>query len=286
MRLWQHVRNPESFDMQFISSTSNEKIKRTALYSQKASARKEDGVFIAEGTKLVIESPGDLIREIFVSESCFDELKSGKGNLWEKFNELRSSLPEEAVIKVSDHVFEKISSQKSPQGMLAVVRTLSYKKEDITKGNPLILILEDIQDPGNVGTVFRTAEAAGVTGIILSEGCADPMSPKVVRSTMGAIFRMPFVITSDLPATVRTLEKDGIACYAARLDAASEYDKCDLTAPSALLIGNEGNGLSAEVTAAASKGIFIPMSGKTESLNAAVSASILSYEAARQRRNK
>ena len=82
------------------------------------------------------------------------------------------------------------------------------------------------------------------------------------------------------------LEKDGISCYAARLDAASEYDKCDLAAPSALLIGNEGNGLSAEVTAAASKGIFIPMSGKTESLNAAVSASILSYEAARQRRNK
>ncbi len=272
--------------MQFISSTSNEKIKRTALYSQKASARKEDGVFIAEGTKLVIESPGDMVREIFISESSLEELETKKDSLWEKFKALASSLPEDSVIKVSDHVFEKISSQKSPQGMLAVIKTLSYKKEDITKGNPLILVLEDIQDPGNVGTIFRTAEAAGVTGILLSEGCADPLSPKVVRSSMGAIFRMPFVIAPDLPKAVADLEKEGISCYAARLDAASEYDKCDLAAPTALLIGNEGNGLSAEVTASASKGIFIPMSGKTESLNAAVSASILSYEAARQRRNK
>ena len=272
--------------MQFISSTSNEKIKRTAQYSQKSSARKEDGVFIAEGTKLVIESPGDKVREIFISESCLEELESKKGDLWDKFKALAKTLPDDAIIKVSDHVFEKISSQKSPQGMLAVVETLSYKKEDITKDVPLILVLEDIQDPGNVGTIFRTAEAAGVTGILLSEACADPLSPKVVRSSMGAIFRMPFVIASDLPKAVEELEKDGIACYAARLDAASEYDKCDLTAPSALLIGNEGGGLSAEVTAAASKGIFIPMCGKTESLNAAVSASILSYEASRQRRNK
>ena len=272
--------------MQFISSTSNEKIKRTALYASKASARNKDGVFIAEGTKLVIESPGDKVREIFISESCLEELESKRGSLWEKFKALTSKLPEDAVIKVSDHVFEKISSQKTPQGMLAVIETLSYKKEDLKGENPLILVLEDIQDPGNVGTIFRTAEAAGVTGILLTEGCADPLSPKVVRSSMGAIFRMPFVVTADLPKAVMELETGGIACYAARLDAASEYDKCDLTAPSALLIGNEGNGLSKEVTEAASKGIFIPMSGKTESLNAAVSASILSYEAARQRRNR
>ena len=272
--------------MQFISSTSNEKIKRTALYSQKGSARKEDGVFIAEGTKLVIESPGDKVREIFVSESCLSELEAKKDSLREKFKALESSLPTDSVIKVSDHVFEKISSQKSPQGMLAVIETLSYKKEDLKGENPLILVLEDIQDPGNVGTIFRTAEAAGVTRIILTEGCADPLSPKVVRSSMGAMFRMPFIVTGDLVKAVKDLEADGISCYAARLDAASEYDKCDLTSPSALLIGNEGNGLSAEVTAAASKGIYIPMFGKTESLNAAVSASILSYEAARQRRNK
>ena len=111
--------------MQFISSTSNEKIKRTALYSQKASARKEDGVFIAEGTKLVIESPGDKVREIFISESCLEELENKKGGLWEKFKALVNTLPEDALIKVSDHVFEKISSQKSPQGMLAVIETLS-----------------------------------------------------------------------------------------------------------------------------------------------------------------
>ena len=187
-----------------------------------------------------------------------------------------------------DHVFEKISTMKTPQGMMAVVEAPGYSREDLTGyGNPdvapLLLVLEDIQDPGNVGTIFRTAEAAGATGIILSSNSADPLSPKTVRSTMGAIFRVPFMVSDDMPAAVRGLEARGITCYAARLDESAEYDKCKLDEPCALLIGNEGNGLSAEITDAASKGIYIPMSGKTESLNAAVSASILVYEARRQR---
>ncbi|MBR6359824.1 MAG: RNA methyltransferase, partial [Lachnospiraceae bacterium] len=253
--------------------TSNEKIKQIALFSQKASARKEEGVFIAEGTKLVREAPGDLIREIYISESCLEKEKES----------ILKGLDDKSIV-VSDRVFEKISTMKSPQGMLAVISSLSYKKEDITKGNPLILILEDIQDPGNVGTIFRTAEAAGVTGIVLSEKCADPLSPKVVRSTMGAIFRMPFIISPDILSLVKEFENDGINCFAARLENGKPFYECDLTGKCAIIIGNEGSGLSPEVNGAASCGIYIPMNGGTESLNAAVSASILSYEAGRQRK--
>ncbi|MCR4792590.1 MAG: RNA methyltransferase [Lachnospiraceae bacterium] len=281
-----------------ISSASNAKIKKISLYTSRASARKEDGVFIAEGTKLVVEAPLPLLRELYVSESCLDSLDKESGRLGDSFLRITRELPEDAVIKLPDHLFEKISTMKSPQGMMALMNVPSYTFDDVIRGvedslpdsartgAPLVLVLEDIQDPGNVGTIFRTAEAAGVTGIILSEACADPLGPKVVRSAMGAAFRMPFIIARDMPETVRMLEEKRITCYAARLDESSEYDKCDLTGPSALLIGNEGNGLSADITKAASRGIFIPMSGRTESLNAAISASILAYEARRQRNSK
>ena len=292
-------RSPLSFDMIRITSSSNEKIKRVRQLASKASARREEGVFIAEGTKLVTEAPSDKIREIYVSESCLESLgitvsasgvpdSSETGSITRAFLSIAQRLSEESIIMLPDHVFEKISTMKTPQGMMAVVEAPGYSREDLTGyGNPdvtpLLLVLEDIQDPGNVGTIFRTAEAAGATGIILSSNSADPLSPKTVRSTMGAIFRVPFMVSDDMPAAVRGLEAHGITCYAARLDESAEYDKCKLDEPCALLIGNEGNGLSAEITDAASKGIYIPMSGKTESLNAAVSASILVYEARRQR---
>ena len=259
--------------MQSITSPSNEKIKRLVALSSKASLRKEEGVFVAEGTKLVTEAPASGIREIYISESCHEKMGQDFGHFFS----------EDSFIKVPDRVFEKISTMKTPQGMLAVVEAPSYTENDLRGDCPLILILEDIQDPGNVGTIFRTAEAAGVTGIVLSDKCADPLSPKVVRSTIGAIFRMPYVITDDIPGFVAKTESTGVTCYAARLDASQEYDKCDFRTPSALLIGNEGTGLSGEASEAASKGVFIPMSGKTESLNAAISASILAYEARRQR---
>ena len=273
MRRRLSARNQRISDMQSIRSSSNEKIKKLVALSSKASLRKEEGVFVAEGTKLVMEAPASWIREIYISESCYEKMG-------EEFSHFFS---EDSFIMVPDNVFGKISTMKTPQGMLAVVRSPEYTEKDLRGECPLIMILEDIQDPGNVGTIFRTAEAAGVTGIVLSAKCADPLSPKVVRSTMGAIFRVPYIITDDIPGFVAKTESTGVTCFAARLDASEEYDKCDFRVPTALLIGNEGTGLSGEASEAASKGVFIPMSGKTESLNAAISASILAYEARRQR---
>ena len=145
------------------------------------------------------------------------------------------------------------------------------------------MILEDIQDPGNLGTILRTGEGAGISGIIATRGTADLTNPKTVRSTMGSIFRVPYVVTDDLHETILSLKQRGFTIYAAALEGSVLYDVPDYTAPSAFLIGNEGNGLTAEAYAAADKAVRIPMSGMVESLNAAVASAILMYEARRQK---
>ncbi|MDO4286017.1 MAG: RNA methyltransferase [Eubacteriales bacterium] len=149
---------------------------------------------------------------------------------------------------------------------------------------PLLLLLEDIQDPGNLGTMIRTAEAAGVTGIVMSRGTVDVFNPKTVRATMSALFRMPFFCAEDFVGTLGRIREKGIAIYAAHLEGARSYESCSYIEGTALLIGNEGNGLSDEAASAADYRIILPMRGRIESLNAAVAASVLLYEADRQRR--
>lgn len=148
-----------------------------------------------------------------------------------------------------------------------------------------MVVLDNLQDPGNLGTIFRTAEAAGVTGILLSKDCVDVYNPKVIRSTMGAVFRMPFLYVEDLPEKIKELQKEGIKTYAAHLRGENAYDEEDYTTGCAFLIGNEGNGLRDEVADCADCLIRIPMEGEAESLNAAVAAAVLMFEAGRQRRN-
>ena len=151
---------------------------------------------------------------------------------------------------------------------------------------PLLLILEDIQDPGNLGTMFRTAEAAGATGILMSRGTVDVFNPKTVRSTMSSIFRMPFVVEEDFHGALRRLQEEGIRLFAACLDGSRSYERADCRGACGFLIGNEGNGLTKETIRIADERIHIPMEGRIESLNAAMSAGILLYEAARQRHSE
>ena len=148
---------------------------------------------------------------------------------------------------------------------------------------PFLMILEDLQDPGNMGTILRTAEGAGVTGIILSKNCVDLYNPKVIRSTMGSIYRMP-VMQADLLEILPVLKENKIQTYAAHLKGKNWYHEEDYTEGTAFFIGNEGNGLSDELSDSADCLIKIPMEGKVESLNAAMAAGILMYETARQRR--
>ena len=160
-----------------------------------------------------------------------------------------------------------------------------YTLEQLMDGKcPLLLVLENLQDPGNLGTMMRTAEGAGVTGVLLSRGSVDIYNPKTIRSTMGSIYRVPFLYTDDLMGDMEKLHEKGITTYAAHLKGKGFYDEESYKEPTAFLIGNEGNGLSDELSEKAKQYIKIPMEGQLESLNAAVAAAILMYEASRQRR--
>lgn len=259
-----------------ITSAANEKIKHASALLQKAPLRREEKLFVIEGGRLFREAPDSLIKEVYVSENF---LKNADAALLEKLD--RTGFEE-----VSEPVFRRLSDTKTPQGIFAVVRQIRQERQALYGAVPLLLLLEDIQDPGNLGTILRAAEGAGATGIIMSRGCVDIYNPKVVRSTMGSIFRVPFMITEDLAGETALLQKEKIRVFAAHLSAASDYDREDYTGGCAFVIGNEANGLKKETAKAADALIRIPMLGQVESLNAGVSAALLAYEAARQRRGK
>lgn len=168
---------------------------------------------------------------------------------------------------------------------MCVLQQYHYQMEDLLKTeHPHLLLLENIQDPGNAGTILRTAEGAGANGVILSRDCVDLYNPKTIRSTMGSIYRMPFLYADSLEAVVPVLRAKGIRTYAAHLQGKNSYDEENYRTGCAFLIGNEGNGLSEALSSSADILVRIPMKGKLESLNAAIAASILMYEVCRQRR--
>ncbi|WP_277238298.1 TrmH family RNA methyltransferase [Merdimonas faecis] len=262
-----------------ITSTSNAKIKRIVQLRKKKKVRDAEGVFLVEGIRMFREIPEKLLQEIYISESC--EEKEGK--------EIRRRASACGIRPelVSDGVFAYLSDTQTPQGILCVVGQLSYSLEEVADAScPHMLVLDRLQDPGNVGTILRTAEGAGVTGILLDGECADIYNPKTIRSTMGSIFRMPFYYIQDLEEGIRYLKKRGICTYAAHLEGKRAYDEEDYRKPCAFLIGNEGNGLRPEIADLADTYIRIPMAGEVESLNAAIASAVLMFEAGRQRRSR
>ena len=195
--------------------------------------------------------------------------------------ECMSTKLREAGYKISD---------SSDDSEVVVINTCGFieaaKKEaidTILKAGDLYVILEDIQDPGNLGTIMRTAEGAGAAGIIMSKGCVDIYNPKTIRSTMGSAYRVPFLYVDDLKTAIEKIRSCEIEVFAAHLNGKTYYDDINYHR-AAFLIGNEGNGLSDEVANQATSYLKIPMEGQLESLNASVAASILMYEASRQRR--
>lgn len=185
---------------------------------------------------------------------------------------------------ISDAVCRHLSDTRTPQGVTALVKKQETPLEEILAGdeNPCLFLLENLQDPGNMGTILRTSEGAGVSGIIINRESVDPYNPKVIRSTMGAIFRMPFVVVDDFEDVLRRLKEEGVRTFAAHLDGEDFYRQ-DYRGGCAFFIGNEGNGLSENLAARADGRIRIPMKGQVESLNAAVAATVLMYETLRQR---
>jgi TrmH family RNA methyltransferase len=272
-----------------ISSTANAQIKYLVKLQEKNAVRKKEQVYVCEGQKMFLEvlqyARKDIVKAYF-SESFYREYqtKNGFPNLG-NFEEILSKIPFEVV---ADAVFREISQTVTPQGVLAVVRQPEYSLEMLMGGvdgqSSRLLLLEDLRDPGNLGTILRTAEGAGMTGVILSRESVDMFNPKVIRSTMGAIYRVPFIYVQDFIALLDQLKVCGFTVYAAHLAGAVEYDIPRYPARTAMIIGNEANGLSETAAQRADARIRIPMAGKVESLNAAVAAAILMYEIKRQER--
>ena len=279
----------QGMESRVITSLTNDTVKYIEKLKKKASFRREEGCFVVEGIRMIREVPENRRILLFLTEDAsrqHPELAS-----WCERTEL-----------VSPQVLQKLSDTETPQGMLAVVsmsdRAPSAEPardaeptctaepardaEPTRTAEPLYLVLDGLQDPGNVGTLIRTAEAVGATEVLMSRNTADPYSPKVVRSTMGTIFRVSVRITEDLPSAIEELKKKGVVIFGTHLSGTDFYE-ADLTGPAAFLIGNEGNGLSEAVAATADRLLKIPMEGKVESLNAAVSGSVVAYEAYRQR---
>lgn len=255
-----------------ITSTSNPQVKNLQQLAKKARARKEQDVFLVEGMKMFQEAPREKIQKVYISKGLYEE----KGQAF------LEGLPFEVL---EDRVFEAASDTKTPQGVLCVIKQYHYCLEDmICKESPHLLLLENLQDPGNLGTIMRTAEGAGADGVILSRSSVDLYNPKTIRSTMGSIYRMPFLYVDSLEEVLPVLKGKGIRTYAAHLQGENCYDQEDYREGCAFFIGNEGNGLTEALSRRADTWIRIPMHGKLESLNAAVAASILMYEVCRQRR--
>ncbi|MCC8141234.1 MAG: RNA methyltransferase [Lachnospiraceae bacterium] len=256
-----------------ITSTSNPQVKSLIQLMQKARARRERGLYVVEGVRMFREAPADRIEGIYVSES------------FERQSENRELLDGKRYEVLSDKVYHFVSDTKTPQGILCLVRMREYSEEEVLADeNGMWLVLESMQDPGNLGTAFRSGEGAGIAGIILDATTADPYNPKTIRSTMGSIYRVPFLVSKDLLDTLKTMHLRGIRILAAHAEGSACYSEEDYTGATAFLIGNEGNGLSEAALAAADERICIPMRGQLESLNASTAAAILLYEADRQRR--
>ena len=273
---------------------TNAKIKEIQKLTEKSKARREAGLFVIEGPRMFIETPLEWIEEIYVTQRFLDNADSGlsatsAGSVENSHSDYSTSIRASEMITwmnhevVTEEQMKKLTDTVTPQGILCVVRQPSYTMEDIINhpGHRLIMILEDIQDPGNLGTIFRTAEGAGASGIIMTKGCADLFNPKVVRSTMGSIYRVPFFVTDDIEQTISLVKNAQIEVFAAHLKGEHFYDEIEYK-DAAFLIGNEGRGLKDSTASLADTYIKIPMSGELESLNASMAAGILMYEHNRQ----
>ena len=259
--------------MQVITSKDNETIKEIKKLKEKK-YRDQMGQFIIEGIKIVKEAIEEKakIKKIVVCEDCINDGTIDQSLMYEiaRFD----------CIGVTEKVFKSLTDVTTPQGILAVIE--KNKNEQISYNEDIIVVLDGIQDPGNLGTILRTVDSINLKQIILSENTADPYNPKVVRSTMGAIFRVNIIESKNILETLKDIKKNKFKVMATSLDTEESiytvnYEK------KVIIIGNEANGVSKEVLDLADEKIKIPMLGKTESLNAAVATGIVLYEYVRKK---
>ena len=296
--------------MELITSVNNQRVKEVANLKQKK-YRTESGTFFAEGLRAVQEAVQYAdVTELFYTEAeagrldvVLEAAESVPADTKEKSENKKNANNNNAgtakkrneaangirMYQVDEKVMAKLSDTKAPQGVLAVIRTPEQNLRQLRPGtasdnNAPVIILDRVQDPGNLGTIIRTADAVGALGLILLEGCVDAYSPKVVRASMGSLFHLPVVQDVTAEEALTWCYRNGYEPAATALKNAQNVYKADISKKMAFLFGNEANGVAEELQAAAETRLFIPMAGLAESMNVAMAAGIILFEGLRQRK--
>lgn len=256
----------------------HQRVQRLRRLLSRRSVRRTERAFVAEGAKVISEA--------LASQAAVEALFFGP--------EAEQSPAERAVLdlaaasgvrcfRLGEGVLERVADTVTPQGILGIVSVVDVDLAALSPGN-LVLVLEDVRDPGNVGAIIRSADAAGADGVILLSGTADLYNPKVVRASAGSIFHLPIVTEADPAAVVEQLHLAGVTVLATVMSGGIDYALDEWPGQSALVFGNEANGVSAALIAACDATISIPIEGAAESLNVAMAATVLAFESARRRR--
>lgn len=263
--------------MQIITSKDNELIKHIRKLKDKK-YRDEYNEYVVEGIKIVEEAVKEnvKIKQIII---CNDTTKT-----YEIPTHIMLEIAKYECIYVTDKIFNLITQVTNPQGIMAIIEKNSEKNQ-IDYTQDIILALDDVQDPGNLGTILRTADSIGLNQIVVSKGTADAFNSKVVRSTMGAIFRIKIIETQDLIRTIKEMKKHHFKLMVTSLQTENSIYDINFN-KKIIVIGNEANGVSKEIQDMADEKAKIPMLGRTESLNASVAAGIVMYEYVRQKIKK
>lgn len=264
--------------MKNIESRENKIIKRIKALQIKKNRDKEQ-VFIAEGLRFVNHIPLNQEVELYlISEKFLSEI--------EKNSDISKYEERADVYVVNDKIFQNVSDTENPQGILAICKQKVYNLDDIIndyKENPFYIIMEDLQDPANVGTILRTADACGVDGVFLTKGCVDIYNPKVLRGTMGSLFNVPVVKNLDLYEIVSKMKEKNINTYAMHLKGEEYPYSMNFKESCCFIVGNEARGLTDKCANMCDKLVKLPMLGGAESLNASIASGVMLYEVVRQR---
>lgn len=260
--------------MEVIKSKYNESLKLYVKLSKSKKSRDENDMFTIEGIKLFLEAFYNDIEfhKIFLSKNYYQ-------NNFEDIDKFKDGL-ENKIYIIDDVLVNNISDTKTPQGIFAICKKLdkNFNIDKIyNKGKHIALC--DLQDPGNVGTILRTAEAFGIHGILIGEDCCDIYSPKVIRATMGSIFRVPFILSENFNRDLKIITQNGVETYAAVLnDNSKSLKQTQFKNNTLIVMGNEGKGLSNETIDICKYSLKIDMAGQTESLNVAMATGIIMWE--------
>lgn len=251
----------------------NPRIQRLRRLLGRRSARVDEGAFVVEGPSLL----ADALAARWPLEAVYAEV----GHVDPVLDDARDAGVE--IVRVAEGVVARVADAVSPRPLLAVAERRVQPLPSVLDRD-LLVVAAPVTDPGNLGTVLRSAEAAGAGAVVCGDGSVDPFSPKCVRASAGALFLIDVVVGGEIPIVLTALRSEGIQTLATVPAGGVPYDRADLTRPSAIVVGHEAHGLTPEALAAADVEVSIPMVGRAESLNVAIAASLLVFEAARQRR--